>query len=52
MSVRNGDQSKLNRDRKKKVARPKRTHELLERAAKPFKSRETIFRAHPRSVWA
>jgi len=25
---------------------------LLERAAKTFKSRETIFRAHPRSVWA
>jgi len=41
MSVRNGDQSELNRDR-----------ELLERAAKTFKSRETIIRAHPRSVWA
>lgn len=40
MSVRNGDQSKLNRERKKKVARRKRIHELPEHAAQP------------RSVWA
>ena len=51
MSVRNGDQSKLNREQKK-VARRKRTHELLEHAAKTFKSRETLFRAQPGSVWA
>ena len=52
MSVRNGDQSKLNWEREKKVARQKRTHELLDRAAKTFESRETRFRAQPRSAWA
>ena len=52
MSVRNGDQSKLNRERKKQVARRMRTHPLLDHAAKTFKSRESIFRAQPGSVWA
>jgi len=48
MSARNGDKSRFNRDRKQKIARRKRTQELLERAAKALKS----VRAQPRSVSA
>ena len=50
MSARNGDKSRFNRERKQKIARRKRTHELLERAAKTSKSAETAIRARPRSV--
>ncbi len=50
MSARNGDRSRFNRERKQKIARRKRTHELLERAAKEHKSGEAIVRAQPRSV--
>jgi hypothetical protein len=33
MSARNGDKSRFNRERKKKIARRKRTHELLQSPA-------------------
>ena len=52
MSARNGDKSRFNRERKQKIARRKRTPELLERAAKALKARETIFGAQPKSVSA
>ncbi len=52
MSARNGDKSRFNRERKRKIARRKRTHELLGRAAKERKPRETAVRAQPRSVSA
>jgi len=52
VSARNGDKSRFNRERKQKIARRKRTHELLERAAKARKSADTIVRAQPRSVSA
>jgi len=52
MSARNGDKSRFNRERKQKIARRKRTHELLERAAKARKSAVTTGRAEPRSVSA
>jgi hypothetical protein len=50
MSVRNGDQSKFNRERKKKVLW-KGPPALLERAAEAFKSGDTTVRAQPRPVW-
>jgi len=37
MSARNGDRSRFHRERKQKIARRKRTHELLERVAKAQK---------------
>jgi hypothetical protein len=52
MSARNGDKSRFNRERKQKIARRKRTHKLLERAAKALKSGETTVRPQPRSVSA
>ena len=52
MSARNGDKSRFNRERKQKIARRKRTHELLERVAKARKSAVTTGRAEPRSVSA
>ena len=52
MSARNGDKSRFHRERKQKIARRKRTHELLERAAKALKSGETTVRVQPRSVSA
>jgi hypothetical protein len=52
MSARNGDKSRFHRERKQKIARRKRTCELLDRAAKALKSAETIGRAQPRSVSA
>jgi hypothetical protein len=51
MSARNGDKSRFNRERKQKIARRKRTHELLERAAKA-KSADATTRVQPRSVSA
>jgi len=50
MSAQNGDKSRFNRERKQKIARRKRTHELLERAARPRKSRETVVGEQPKSV--
>jgi len=52
MSARNGDKSRFNRERKQKIARRKRTHELLQRAAKAHKSGDTAVRTQPRSVSA
>jgi len=52
MSARNGDKSRFNRERKQKIARRKRTHELLESAPKAPKSGDTTSRAQPRSVSA
>lgn len=52
MSARNGDKSRFNRNRKEKIARRKRTHELLRGAAKAPKSGDTTVRAQPRSVSA
>jgi hypothetical protein len=52
MSARNGDKSRFNRERKQKIARRKRTHELLARATKAVKSGDTTVRAQPRSVSA
>jgi hypothetical protein len=47
MSARNGDRSRFNRERKQKIARRKRTKELL--AAKP---KNASARVQPRSVTA
>jgi hypothetical protein len=52
MSARNGDKSRFHREHKQKIARRKRTHELLDRAAKALKSVGTAGRAQPRSVSA
>ena len=52
MSARNGDKSRFNRERKKKIARRKRTHGLLERPTKAHKSADTTVRAQPQSVSA
>jgi hypothetical protein len=52
MSALNGDKSRFNRERKQKIARRKRTRELLERAAKARKSEENSSRAQPKSVSA
>jgi hypothetical protein len=49
MSARNGNKSRFNRERQQKIARRKRTHELLQRAAKPESSDATV-RPHARSV--
>ena len=52
MSAQNGDKSRFNRERKQKIARRNRTHELLERAAKARKSADTTGHAQSRSVSA
>jgi hypothetical protein len=52
MSARNGDKSRFHRERKQKIARRKRTHELLERPAKGRKPEGTSARVQPRSVSA
>ena len=52
MSVRNGDKSRFNRELRQKLARGWRTHELLECAGKPCKTRETAVPAQPRVVAA
>jgi len=51
MSARNGDKSRFHRERKQKIARRKRTHELLKRA-NALKSEEPAVRAQPRPVSA
>ena len=51
MSARNGDKSRFHRERKQKIARRKRTQELMERAAKARRA-GTSDRVHPRSVSA
>jgi len=52
MSARNGDKSRFNRERKQKIARRKRSHEMLGRAAKGTHAADTTVRAQPRSVSA
>ena len=52
MSARNGDKSRFHRERKQKIARRKRTHELLERVEKTRKPEETSSRVRPGSVSA
>jgi len=52
MSARNGDKSRFNRERKQKIARRKRTQELLQRAATARTSGHGAVRAQPRSVSA
>jgi hypothetical protein len=52
MSARNGNKSRFDQERKQKIARQKRTHELLEGAAKARKSADTTVSAQPRSVSA
>ena len=52
MSVRNGDKSRFNRQRKQNIARRKRTHEVLERAIEPHKPEDISARVQPRSVSA
>jgi hypothetical protein len=52
MSARNGDKSRFNRDRKQKIARRKRIHELLERSVKQNKSADVPARSHSRPVAA
>jgi hypothetical protein len=52
MSARNGDRSRFHRERKQKIARRKRSQELLERAAKTRKPEDTSARVQPRSVTA
>ena len=48
MSARNGDKSRFHRERKQKIARRKRTQELLDRAAKPGGDGKA--RVQPKSV--
>lgn len=52
MSARNGDKSRFHRERKQKIARRKRTQELLQRAAKVRVSGDATVRAQPRPVSA
>jgi hypothetical protein len=52
MSARNGDKSRFNRERKQKIARRKRTHELLKRSVTARNLGETTVRAQPRPVSA
>ena len=52
MSAKNGDKSRFHRERKQKIARRKRTQELLERAARAGKPEGTSARVQPRSVSA
>jgi hypothetical protein len=52
MSARNGDKSRFNRERKQKIARRKRTHELLQRVATARRSADATVGAQPRSVSA
>jgi hypothetical protein len=52
MSARNGDKSRFHRERKQKIARRKRTLELLERATHARKPEENSARVQPRSVSA
>jgi len=51
MSAKNGDKSRFHRERKQKIARRKRNHELLERSAKASKPAASSARV-PKSVSA
>jgi len=52
MSARNGDKSRFNRERKQKIARRKRTRELMNPAAVNNKPGETHAPARPKAVVA
>jgi hypothetical protein len=52
MSERNGDKSRFHRERKQKIARRKRSHEMREQAVNPQKSEKTAERAKARLVSA
>jgi hypothetical protein len=52
MSALNGDKSRFNRERKQKIARRKRTQELLARAATARKPEDNSARVPPRTVSA
>jgi hypothetical protein len=52
MSALNGDKSRFHRERKQKIARRKRTHELLKRATNASKAKDTSTRVQPESVSA
>ena len=52
MSAKNGDKSRFNRVRKQNIARRKRTHELLQRAANAGKAPANSSRVQPRPVSA
>lgn len=52
MSALNGDKSRYNRERKQKIARRKRTRELLAHAAGQSKSAKGSAAISPRSVQA
>ena len=52
MSARNGDKSRFNRERKQKIARRKRTPELLKREEQERKWVDPSARAKPQSVSA
>jgi len=52
MSALNGDKSRFNRERKQKIARRKRTDELLKREATERKPVDVPARANGRSVSA
>ena len=50
MSARNGDKSRFDRERKQKIARRKRNHEMLERSNNAPKSADAKVGVRPRSV--
>ena len=52
MSARNGDKSRFHRERKQKIARRKRTQELLKRAAEVVSAGKATVRAQTRPVTA
>ena len=52
MSARNGDKSRFNRERKQKIARRKRNHEMLGQAARESKVARPAGRAQSRPVSA
>lgn len=52
MSARNGDKSRFNRGRKQKIARRKRTHELLKHAAEAVNPEKRTVRTQARPVTA
>lgn len=52
MSALNGDKSRFNRERKQKIARRQRTHDLLKREAPKRKSVDASARAERKTVSA
>lgn len=52
MSARNGDKSRFNRERKQKIARRRRIHELLGRSKKEANAADTSAGTRPKPVSA